>query len=139
MLEFNDLDMLAQEEIVNDSINLMRSITTYFGAERSLELWTCIADTLGADVKGKVFFSMLIGDSSGDVTLVDASNVQQQQYVELIKHVRYATGMGLKDAKDAVDSARNKIPIRLQIGPVDSRLKRSELIKKCREVNCVIR
>jgi ribosomal protein L7/L12 len=87
-------------EVVFDGIRFLESISRYYGAERGIEVWEKLGEAMGRDVQGQVFFAMLTGDTS---TRVRVSRGTCSQAVEAIKAIRRATGMGLKEAKDAWD------------------------------------
>ena len=134
-VDYASLSEDAKHEIVADSVNLMRTITQHFGPEHGMELWESIANTLGADVKGAVFFSMLTGEHYGDITLVMGSC---QMYVEAIKTVRMYTGLGLKEAKDLCDASK-VAPVRIALpanGQWSGREKRGQFVADLRKLGC---
>lgn len=88
------------DEVIFDGIRFMESIARHYGAERSIELWNKMGEAFGDEVKGKVFFAMLTGESSDRIRI---SRGTCNQAVAAIKTIRLATGMGLKEAKDAWD------------------------------------
>lgn len=99
-------------EIVAAGINFMQIITAVYGPERGQELWQAISQSLGPEVQGAIFFSLLTGKFNGYVTF----SGYPANYVGAIKNVRQATGMGLKEAKDAVDdAARNGKTVRVKV------------------------
>jgi ribosomal protein L7/L12 len=102
-MDYTDLSSEQQEELLVAGTNMMRTVTEIWGADKGMELWDSIATTVGQDFKGAVFFAMLTGQCQGDVVL---SKVNEQKYVECIKAIRGATGMGLKEAKDTCDVVR---------------------------------
>lgn len=88
------------DDVIFDGIRFMESIARHYGAERSIELWDKMGEAFGDEVKGKVFFAMLTGESSDRIRI---SRGTCTHAVEIIKAIRQATGMGLKEAKDAYD------------------------------------
>lgn len=88
------------EEVIFDGIRFLESLTRHYGAEKGLEVWDKMGEAVGDDVKGKVFFSMLTGESSNRVRIQKGDCIQA---VSAIKAIRMGTGLGLKDAKDAYD------------------------------------
>lgn len=97
------MDDQHQEEfdnVVFDGIRFLESLTRYYGAERGMEIWEAMGPAMGQDVKGQVFFGMLTGESSNRMRV---SRGTCTEAVAAIKAIRLATGMGLKEAKDAWD------------------------------------
>ena len=90
----------AMDEVVFDGIRFLESITRHYGAEKGIEVWEKMGEAFGEEIKGKVFFSMLTGESSNRVR-IQKGNCNQA--VAAIKAIRIGTGLGLKDAKDAWD------------------------------------
>lgn len=88
------------EEVIFDGIRFLESLTRHYGAEKGMEVWDKMGEAVGDDVKGKVFFSMLTGESSNRVRIQKGDCIQA---VSAIKAIRMGTGLGLKDAKDAYD------------------------------------
>jgi hypothetical protein len=88
------------DEVVFDGIRFMESLARYYGAERSIEVWDQLGETLGPDVKSQVFLAMLTGESSNRIRV---SRGTCTDAVAAVRAIRQATGMGLKEAKDAWD------------------------------------
>lgn len=93
------------DEVIFDGIRFLESMTRYYGAEKGMELWNKMGEAFGDEVKGKVFFSMLTGDSSRRVRIQAGAC---DQAVAAIKAIRMGTGLGLKEAKDAWDLSKIK-------------------------------
>lgn len=94
------------DEVVFDGIRFLESMTRYYGAEKGMALWESMGEALGDEVKGKVFFSMLTGETSGRVRFSAGTATDA---VGVIKAIRLATGAGLKEAKDIWDLSKWKI------------------------------
>lgn len=94
------------DEVVFDGIRFLESMTRYYGAEKGMALWESMGEALGDEVKGKVFFSMLTGETSGRVRFSAGTATDA---VGVIKAIRSATGVGLKEAKDYWDLSKVKI------------------------------
>lgn len=99
-----------KEQIVQNGISFMRSITEAYGAEEGMRLWETIAGALDPDVKGQIFFAMLTGNFSGRILITGIrhtayypNNTSGLNKVSMIKALRAATGWGLKESKDAID------------------------------------
>ena len=112
-----------REDIIQNGINFMRCITEAYGSDEGMKLWDAIADTLDPDIKGQIFFAMLTGRYHGRIRITRGDFIGgTANIIDKIKAVRAASGMGLKDAKDAIDNLRdsNK-PIQFDI-PADQRV-----------------
>ena len=121
-----------KEEIMNSGIEFMRSITEAYGAETGMELWDAIASTLDPDVKGQIFFAMLCGEC-GDVIRINSLKTDYQA-VPIIKAIRSATGMGLKEAKDTFDGVRDGTPAKIKVKAGERTTRMNEL----RSLGCII-
>jgi hypothetical protein len=98
-----------KEEIVQNGIQFMRSITEAYGSDEGLRLWDTIASTLDPDVKGQIFFAMLSGHYQGRILITAIRRDASMSHtginrVNMIKALRNATGWGLKESKDAIDA-----------------------------------
>ena len=103
--------------------SFMRCITEAYGSDEGMKLWDAIADTLDPDIKGQILFAMLTGRYHGQIRITRGDFIGgTANIIDKIKAVRAASGMGLKDAKDAIDNLRdsNK-PIQFDIS-ADQRL-----------------
>ena len=119
------------DSVVFDGIRFLESITRYYGAERGMEVWNKMGEAFGDEVKGKIFFAMLTGDSVGRVRFTSANATQA---VWVIKAIRAATGFGLKEAKDLYDLGKVKT-VAVDVKTPDQR---RELIKCLRDAGCVV-
>jgi hypothetical protein len=119
------------DSIVFDGIRFLESITRYYGPERGMDVWNKMGESFGDEVKGKIFFAMLTGDTVGRVrfTSTNATNT-----VWAIKSIRVATGLGLKEAKDLYDSAKGKT-VSVDVKTPNER---RELIKCLRDAGCSV-
>lgn len=104
-----------KEDIIQNGINFMRSITEAYGADDGMKLWDAIATTLDPEVKGQIFFAMLTGDYNGHVTILSCN--QGADRIWRIKAIRAVTGLGLKEAKDLSDDLDSGKAIKLNINP----------------------
>lgn len=93
-----------KEDIINNGINFMRSITEAYGSEEGMKLWESITSVLDPDIKGKIFFALITGDYVGTITLT--SYKPSSNKVAMIKSIRSVDSrrLGLKEAKDIVDN-----------------------------------
>lgn len=93
------------EEVVFDGIRFLESLTRHYGAEKGMEVWEKLGEAVGDEVKGKVFFSMLTGESSNRIRIQRGTCTEA---VAAIKAIRSGTGLGLKEAKDMWDLSQIK-------------------------------
>jgi ribosomal protein L7/L12 len=119
------------DSVVFDGIRFLESITRYYGAERGMAAWEKMGEAFGEEIKGRVFFAMLTGDSVGRVRF---TSVNCSQAVWAIKAIRAATGYGLKEAKDLFDLAK----IKTVAVDVKTPNERRELIKCLRDAGCSV-
>lgn len=98
------------DQVVYDGVKFLQSLTTHYGSERGMEIWEALGDVMGKQVKGRVFFALMTGESSGRVrfSVSTGPNAYNPNKVACIKEIRIATGLGLKEAKDLFESGINK-------------------------------
>jgi ribosomal protein L7/L12 len=120
----------AIDEVVFDGIRFLESITRHYGPEKGIEVWDKMGEAIGEDIKGKVFFSMLTGESSNRVR-IQKGNCNQA--VAAIKAIRMGTGLGLKDAKDAYDLSAIK-QVTLDVAHEEKR----GMVKALRDIGMVV-
>ena len=96
------------EMVIRDGVRFLESLTLYYGPKEGMRIWEGIGDVVGADVKGQIFFAMLTGRmSSARVGFLQSPN-SDGYAVAVIKAIRGATNMSLKEAKDVWDLAATK-------------------------------
>ena len=105
------------EEVIFDGIRFLESLTRYYGAEKGMDVWNKMGEAVGDEIKGKVFFSMLTGDSSTRVRIQAGTCTEA---VAAIKAIRSGTGYGLKEAKDAWDLSKIKV-VTLEVNDRDEK------------------
>lgn len=116
------------EALIYDGIRFVESLTRYYGAEKGQEVWNALGEAVGREVKGKIFFALLTGQTGGRVRF-SAGNCQQA--VPVIKTIRTFTGWGLKEAKDAWDRSKLE-PQTLDVSPDQQRA----FSKSLRDLGC---
>jgi hypothetical protein len=94
--------------IITNGMHFMRSITEAYGAEKGMELWETIANTLDPDVKGQIFFALITGTYNDRVHLKGVTSPGNVNAVSCIKEIRMWSGLGLKESKDMYDRLRNR-------------------------------
>jgi hypothetical protein len=113
--EFALLPDTMQSDLLESGMMFMKSITDAYGADTGMQLWDTIASTLDPEIKGQIFFRMLTGDGPNHLTLLSSQARSLGQFVALIRLIRMATGLGLKEAKDICDlveaGSRQKIKL----------------------------
>jgi len=119
-LAFNDLPESSQSDLIDTGLSFIRAVTDAYGSDTGMQLWDTIASTLDPEIKGQIFFSMLTGASLNNLTLESSTSKSRGQFIEFIKNVRNATGLGLKEAKYICDLVEEGRPQKITlINPVD--------------------
>lgn len=97
------------EQVVYDGVRFLQSLTTHYGAERGMEVWESLGAAVGKEVKGRVFFALMTGETTGRVKFtVDTVGGYNPNAVACIRTIRTHTGWGLKEAKDKFDESKGK-------------------------------
>lgn len=123
--------------IITHGIQMMKVMSEIHGAEKGMEMWNTIGESLGAEIKGKIFFAMLSGTSGGSTITVKAVDKAAVQKIGLIKAIRTVDirGLGLMESKllseDLIDRDKS---ITLQINPESYFASQRELVN----VGCII-
>ena len=120
------------ESVVFDGIRFLESLTKYYGPEKGMEVWNAMGEAMGKEVKGKVFFAMLTGETGGRVRF-RADQAEHGNAVAVIKTIRTYTGLGLKEAKDLWDASKTAATV-IQVNPSEHRA----LAKSLRELGCAV-
>lgn len=131
--EFNDLTTDEKSRAVGDSIALMRTLTEIWGSDRGMELWEKISEAIGDDIKGEIFFGMIAGRYHPRALFIKTAATYN--LVSMIKAIRSATGMGLKESKDLCDLVKNEGPQKLECPDSDSA---KLLAKELRNLGCEV-
>ena len=121
------------ESVVFDGIRFLESLTKYYGPEKGMELWNAMGEAMGKEVKGKVFFAMLTGETGGRVRFRADVAERNGNAVPVIKTIRTYTGLGLKEAKDLWDASKTAATV-IQVNPNEHRA----LAKSLRELGCLV-
>lgn len=120
------------DAVVFDGIRFLESLTKYYGPDKGMEVWNSMGEAMGKEVKGKVFFAMLTGETGGRIRF-RADKAEQVNAVPVIKLIRTYTGLGLKEAKDLWDESKIR-PTVIQVAPNDHR----KFAKELRELGCLV-
>lgn len=125
----------TMEMVVRDGIRFMESLTRHYGAERGQEIWKDIGEVVGKEVRGKIFFAMITGETLTDrVTFTCGDAERRGHAVPVIKAIRIATGLGLKEAKDQWDHSKSTRGVVQCASYDDAR----DLVKNLRDLGCRI-
>lgn len=101
--------------MINDGIRFLQGLNEYYGVDRAMEVWSAMGPAMGDDVKGQVFMSMLSGNTATLRIQLSRPSVMYSTpspgsiAVPVIKAIRAATGMGLKEAKDKWDETAGRM------------------------------
>lgn len=106
----NCMNENTMDQVVHDGITFLQSLTEHYGSDKGMEIWEGIGEVIGREVKGKIFFAMMTGQSTRRVKFtIDASSVNTPNAVGCIKAIRAGTGLGLKEAKDIYDASKTRV------------------------------
>ena len=120
------------DAVVFDGIRFLESLTKYYGTDKGMEVWNAFGEVMGKEIKGKVFFAMLTGETGGRVRF-RADQAEHGNAVAVIKTIRTYTGLGLKEAKDIWDLSKST-PAVVSVNPNQHR----DLAKELRALGCAV-
>lgn len=99
----------VEHECLVATLEFMRATADHYGAEKGMDVYGRVLDAM-PELKSKIFMGLLTGEFDRScVTLSWIANSLNRDKIACIKAVRYATGMGLKEAKDTVDNCQFKV------------------------------
>lgn len=116
--------------VITDGIRFLQSLTQHYGTERGMEVWEKLGEVMGPEVKGRVFFAMLTGETSTQVRIRAGECIEA---VAAIKAIRNATNMGLKEAKDAWDLSKTQLVLLRSVHQDD----KVELVRTLRNLGMI--
>lgn len=119
--------MNYQDQVLRDGVHLMRSLSLAYGAEKGMELWDQISSVLGPDIKGKIFLSLLTGQFNDRISVSTRYTPPGANKVTMIKAIRSATKLGLKEAKDLCDAMALGQEVEIEVEPAHRERAISEL------------
>lgn len=131
------IDHDSRNRLVNSGISFMQTITDIYGAEKGMQLWEVIADTVSPDLKGDIFMALLTGNYHQDrIHVRQPFQGPMASKVSLIKCIRNydKRRLGLKEAKDIADSLETGA---IQILEVQPEI-RSTFVVELRKLGMVI-
>ena len=105
----NSQDQAIQSINVTDrvrraSINWVLAMQKSYGQEMGLKCFDVMRETFGEDLCGAVLFGIMEGARSDAITIRTTTDNLTRK-IEAIKEISHISGMGLKEAKDAVEGA----------------------------------
>lgn len=109
-----------RHNLVGAGISFMQIVADIYGAEKGMELWSTIADTVDPDLKADVFMAMLKGNFRQDkITVKQAFQGSVSSKVELIRCLRNydRRRLSLKEAKDIADKLESGQQVVLEVEP----------------------
>lgn len=131
--EYKVIENIKEQNLIDDGIRFVSSITEFYGAEEGMKVWEAIGAAVAPDIKGKIFFKMITGDAiSKRVMFTTPGHVHQA--VPIIKCIRTYTGFGLKEAKDAYDRSLNKVE-QVEIENIHNR---RDFVRELRNFGCQV-
>ena len=144
----NELNSLQLEQVVGAGLHFLRTLTEAYGADHGMKMWERLGDTMGQDLKGRIFFAMLTGNHSGDLQARIGQapmigNTPPNYYggsqgghnkVNIIKCFREISGLGLKEAKDLADLMFSGQTVKV---PVREAMKRNEFIRTLNQLGVI--
>lgn len=107
-------------DLIYSSINFMETVSKIYGADKGMELWSTIADTIDPELKGQVFLHMLTGSHNSPKLFVRNPLMRRvDKRVELIRCIRTydRRRLGLLEAKKIIDSLDNGGTVFLEVDP----------------------
>ena len=118
------------DSVIFDGIRFLESLTAHYGSDKGMEMWEAMGEAMGREVKGKVFFAMLTGSTTGRIQFTSGT-AETSNAVPVIKCIRTYTGFGLKEAKDKWDLSKVQA-VQLDVAPDQQRA----FADKLRELGC---
>jgi ribosomal protein L7/L12 len=116
-MNFEDITDEQKDRIVDCGLELLAAITDAYGVEEGHATWERLSEVVGTEFKHAVFMYMLSGKTTSTVTLYGKDVRQNYNYVEIIKQIRSASGLGLKDAKDLADELDSGLTKTMKLDP----------------------
>lgn len=135
----HNTDETTLDTVIFDGIKFLESLTMYYGPEKGMAVWESMGEAMGREIKGKVFFAMLSGTTTGRIRLAASSAVHTSSQggtsnaVPVIKCIRTYTGFGLKEAKDLWDLSKTQT-VEITCRPDQQR----EFARDLRDLGCKV-
>lgn len=101
-----------RSDIMQASMTFMRAITAHYGAEKGMELWETIADTVDPALKKQIFFALISGEFNDQLIL----RGYRKDKVSAVRAIREVTGLGLYESKQIADKISVGDPVTIKVG-----------------------
>jgi ribosomal protein L7/L12 len=102
-MNFNAITNEQKDRIIDCGLELLAAITDAYGVEDGHATWDRLSEVVGTEFKHAVFMDMLSGKTTSTITLYGKNCRQDYNFVSIIKQIRFASGLGLREAKDIAD------------------------------------
>jgi ferredoxin-fold anticodon binding domain-containing protein len=96
--------MIITDRVRRTSINWVLAMQKQYGQDVGLKCFDVMRQTFGEELVGSVMFGIIEGVRGDQITIRTTANNLIRK-IEAIKEIRHISGMGLKEAKDAVEDA----------------------------------
>ncbi len=103
-MNFDTISEDQKNRIVDCGLELLAAITDAYGVEEGHATWERVSESVGVEFKHVTFLAMLSGKTTNVVTLYGKGCRTTHNFIEIIKQIRFASGLGLKEAKDMADA-----------------------------------
>lgn len=90
--------------LIRTGAEFLLAMQNYYGTAKAMEMWDNLRPAIGEDLAGDIFFGIMSGNFNGYVKVKISGSPDATRKIEAIKAVRAVSGMGLKEAKDFVES-----------------------------------
>lgn len=124
-----------KDDIITAGIDFMNAITRAYGTEDGLALYDTIMASVDPDIKGKIFFALIMGGHEGSFRLKRVDRGISSK-VERIKAVRQVSNSSLKDAKDLVEAVELGIP--KSISHIRANMSRADAVATLKNVGFIL-
>lgn len=92
----------VSDKLIRSGIRFLKDLQEDLGTDKGLAVWDKMREAMGDEVCGQVLFGIMKGHHGNVIRLEGIGD----QLIPPIKLVRECTGLGLKDAKDLVESVK---------------------------------
>lgn len=121
--ENNDFQLL-----VSNGVSFLQSMAEVYGSEQAQAAWQAMGPAIGDEVKNAVFMYMLSYPDGGRQVRFQHTPISEASFiVAIIKAIRNASGLGLKEAKDLSDLAKTGIATVTTVRPEAAKALRKDL------------
>lgn len=130
----NNSEYDTMADVITSGLYFLRALTTHYGPDKGIEIWNSMSDSLGREVKGKIFFKMITGESGSKVVFNAGAADQHGMAIPVIKAIRVASGLGLKEAKDLWDNSKTNT-VTFDTHNIDAAI---AVKKELRQFGCIV-